>query len=654
MLSTALTKWADSGVVRKSTLTLASAPAASRILLQSFEALGFLLAAVAAFLLRFDFVIPKEHLLHLRIACLVFTLGKLVMFNLLGLEREWRYFSLQDLQRLALGNLAASLLCATVIVSVSPAGFPRSIYILDLLLALLISGSERAAVRMIREASKNAAGTESKRAIIYGAGDAGVALLREIRQNPTLRYEIVGFVDDDPSKINLNLSGIKVLGAGSSLPWLVRTIQIDEVLIAIPSASGAQMTAIVRSCQHVKLKYKTIPGLSEMIEQASLGKQIRPVSLEDLLGRNPVQLEQQKIAEHLRDQVILVTGAAGSIGSELCRQIARFNPEFIVAFDIAETALFYLEREFREKFPQVAIAPEIGSIQDQARLRELFTKYRPKAVFHAAAFKHVPLMESHPFEALQNNVLGTYLLATTAGEHDVETFVLISSDKAVRPTNVMGASKRLAELVTIGLQDSTTKFVAVRFGNVMGSNGSVIPIFQEQIREGGPVKITHPEMRRYFMTIPEAAQLVLQASVMGNGGEIFVLDMGEPVRIVDLATNLILLSGLKPGEDIHIEFTGLRPGEKLYEEIHLDSERLRPTHHPRIQIFSGIQLTPAQVNEKIGVVQRIVHQREIDLFVDFCRENIPGYRPSNAIWRPGRPAERVAPAAHLTTHEVVR
>jgi len=315
--------------------------------------------------------------------------------------------------------------------------------------------------------------------------------------------------------------------------------------------------------------------------------------------------------------------------------------------------LFYLEKEFQEKFPQVAIAAEIGSVQDQARLRELFTKYRPRAVFHAAAFKHVPLMENHPFEALQNNVLGTYRLATTAEEHGVETFVLISSDKAVRPTNVMGASKRLAELVTVGLQDSATKFVAVRFGNVMGSNGSVIPIFQQQIRDGGPVKVTHPEMRRYFMTIPEAAQLVLQASVMGNGGEIFVLDMGEPVRIVDLANNLIMLSGFKPGEDIHIEFTGLRPGEKLYEEIHLDSESMRPTHHPRIQIFSGIQLSPGQVSEKISAVEQITRQREIERFVDFCKENIPDYRPSEAVRRPDMSTRRNA-ASQFARHEALR
>jgi len=637
-------------MVRESTRKFVSAPS---VLSHCVEALGFVIAVVASFLLRFDFAIPGAYVTHLRFAGLVAPLVKVVIFHLMGLERGWRYFSLQDVRRLVLGSVVATLVCAAVIIGVGPSGFPRSIYVIDLSLALLISAGERTVVRMLQEPSKGSNGNETKRTLIYGAGNAGLILLREIRQNPALSYNIVGFVDDDPGKMGLSLGGIKVLGAGSSLPWLATKIHLDEVLIAIPSATGAQMTAILRSCQNVKLKYKTIPGLSDIIEQTNLGKQIRPVALEDLLGRHPVQLEHERIADRLRGEVILVTGAAGSIGSELCRQIARFNPQLIVAFDIAETGLFYLEKEFQEKFPQIVTVPEIGSIQDPSRLRELFAKYRPKAVFHAAAFKHVPLMESHPFEALQNNVLGTYRLATTAEDYGVDTFVLISSDKAVRPTNVMGASKRLAELITVGLQDSTTKFVAVRFGNVMGSNGSVIPIFQQQIRDGGPVKVTHPEMRRYFMTIPEATQLVLQASVMGHGGEIFVLDMGELVRIEDLATNLILLSGLTPGQDIRIEFTGMRPGEKLYEEVRLDSECMRPTHHPRIQIFSGNQLSTTRVAETIRAIERIVLQRDIELFVDFCKQNIPDYRPSNVVLGPAKSALGSKPL-ESKPHEAVR
>lgn len=616
--------------------------AGNRILVLFGEALGFLVAIIAAFLLRFDFAIPEYYLPYLKFACLVIPPIKVVIFNLMGLERVWwRYFSVQDLRKLVLGNLVASLICAGVILGAGPPRFPRSLYFLDLLLALVISGGERALIRMLAEIGRSAAGTAAKRTLIYGAGDAGNTLLREIRQNPALNCEVAGFLDDDPRKKGLRLAGVKVLGTGEALPSLALSLRIDQVLIAIPSATGAQMTAILRSCQNVKLEYKTVPGLGEIIGQANLGKQIRPVALEDLLGRQPVQLEQQRIAERLLGEVILVTGAAGSIGSELCRQIARFNPRQIVAFDIAESALFYLEREFQEKFPQTTIIPEIGSIQDRSRLRELFAKYRPKAVFHAAAFKHVPLMESHPFEALQNNVLGTYCLATTAADYGVDTFVLISTDKAVRPTNVMGASKRLAELITVGLQGSATRFVAVRFGNVLGSNGSVIPIFQKQIRDGGPVKVTHPEMRRYFMTIPEAAQLVLQASVMGQGGEIFVLDMGELVRIQDLATNLILLSGLKPGEDIRIEFTGVRPGEKLYEEIHHDDESMRPTYHPRIKIFSGVQLSPNRVAEKVRAIEGIVREREIDLFIDFCRQNVPDYQPSDFILEQAKPVAAV-------------
>ncbi len=606
--------------------------AGNRLLVLFAEALGFLAAIVAAFLLRFDFAIPEHYLPHLKFACLVIPPVKVLLFALFGLGKVWwRYFSLQDLRKLVLGNLAGSLLCVGVILSVGPAGFPRSLYFLDLLLALTISSGERAILRMLAEIGKSEAGSAAKRTLIYGAGDAGNTLLREIRQNSSLHCDVAGFIDDDPRKKGLSLAGVKVLGPGKSLPAFARSLEIDQVLIAIPSATGAQMTAILRYCQDVKLEYKTVPGLGEMIELANLGKQIRPVALEDLLGRQPVQLEQERIAERLLGEVVLVTGAAGSIGSELCRQIARFKPRRLVAFDVAETALFFLEREFQEKFPQIAVTPEIGSIQDRPRLRELFAKYRPKAVFHAAAFKHVPLMESHPFEALQNNVLGTYSLATTAADYGVDTFVLISTDKAVRPTNVMGASKRLAEMITVGLQGSATRFVAVRFGNVLGSNGSVIPIFQKQIREGGPVRVTHPEMRRYFMTIPEAAQLVLQASVMGQGGEIFVLDMGELVRIQDLATNLILLSGLRPGDDIRIEFTGVRPGEKLYEEIHHDDESMRPTYHPRIKIFSGAQLSPGRVAEQVRAIEQLVRDREIEPFLDFCRQNIPDYQPSEFI-----------------------
>ncbi len=479
-------KWAASEAVQQSTRKVAETPSASNVLVLISEALGFSCAIVGAFLLRFDFDIPIRYLQHLKVALLVLPLTKVIVFRLAGVDRGWwRYFSLPDLKRLVMWTVAASIVCTALIASLGPAGFPRSIYSLDLVLSILISAAQRVVFVMLSEFWRGAARVHAKKTLIYGAGSAGLALLREIRTNGSLGYNVVGFVDDDPRKMGLTFSGVRVLGGGSSLAWFLKSLNIEEVLIAIPSASGAQMTSIVRSCRDIRLKYKTVPGLGEMIEQANLGTQIRPVALEDLLGRQPVQLEQERIAAHLSGQVVLVTGAAGSIGSELCRQIARFHPKLSRGFRYCRDAsYFFLEKEFHEKFSEIAITPEIGSIQDLPRLRQLFGKYRPSMVFHAAAFKHVPLMEAHPFEALQNNVLGTYRLASAADDFGVKTFVLISSDKAVRPTNVMGATKRLAELITVGLQNSSTKFVAVRFGNVLGSNGSAIPIYQQQIRDG--------------------------------------------------------------------------------------------------------------------------------------------------------------------------
>lgn len=619
--------------------------AGSQFVILAREFFGYLIAINAAFLLRFDFAVPPTYRPHLWFACLAAPLLKLIVFKVMGLERSrWRYFSLEDLERLLFGNFAASLLCGAVILAFGPDGFPRSIYILDFVLATAVSAGARASMRRFDEFSRQSAGPNQKRVLIYGAGSAGVILLREMRRNAALGYKLVGFVDDDPSKAGLRLSGVKIFGNGSLLPDLVQSLNVDEVLVAIPSATGAQMTQILSHCQNVNIKYKTVPGLGELIEQKNLEPQIRPVELTDLLGRQPAQLEHQRIADQLREQVVLVSGAAGSIGSELCRQIARFNPRQVVAFDIAETGLFELERSLRARFPEISVIPEVGSVQDRPRLDELMKRHMPKAVFHAAAFKHVPMMEKHPFEALQNNLLGTFYLATAAKEHQVDSFVLISTDKAVEPRSVMGATKRLAELVTSGLQEGKTRYVATRFGNVLGSNGSVVPIFQQQIREGGPIRVTHPDMTRYFMTIPEAAQLVLQTSVMGRGGEIFVLDMGKPVRIVDLATNLILLSGLRPGIDIQIEFSGLRPGEKLSEDLHRDSENLKPTHHPRITIYGGSQLSLSQTSDLIRASQRIVQARDIDAFVEFCQEYLPDYQPSTFLLdgRPRKP--RVAHA----------
>jgi FlaA1/EpsC-like NDP-sugar epimerase len=367
------------------------------------------------------------------------------------------------------------------------------------------------------------------------------------------------------------------------------------------------------------------------MEANGLASQIRDVAVEDLLGRNPVNLEEDQIRGALQGRIVLVTGAAGSIGSELCRQIARFHPAGIVGFDIAESPLFEIDREMRQAFPSIAFYPEIGSIQNRTRLDEVLRQYSPSVVYHAAAYKHVPLMEAHIFEAIENNVLGTYNLAVAAAEHGVADFVMISSDKAVRPTNVMGATKRIAELLLLGLQNGRTKYVAVRFGNVLGSNGSVIPIFKKQIAAGGPVTVTHPDMRRFFMTIPEACQLVLQAAVIAEGGQICVLDMGEPVKIVDLARNLILLSGRRPDEDIKIKFTGMRPGEKLYEELSTLLENTAPTAHEKIRIYAGNGMPVGDIEMWLLCLREACETRDAGRLVVALKEIVLDYSPSTHL-----------------------
>ena len=425
----------------------------------------------------------------------------------------------------------------------------------------------------------------------------------------------------------------KVLGKGAALASIVKAHGIELVLIAMPSATGAQMAGVLEYCQAAGVRYRTIPGLAEVIESSGLATQIRDVSVEDLLGRNPVHLEETAIREKLEQQVVMVTGAAGSIGSELCRQIARFRPRAIVGFEIAETALFHLEGEMRRAFPDVAFYPEIGSIQNPRRLSDVLGRHAPSILYHAAAYKHVPMMEDHLFEAVENNVIGTWNVADAAAQFGVFDFVMISSDKAVRPANIMGLTKRVAELVIHSLQNGGPRYVAVRFGNVLGSNGSVIPLFKSQIARGGPVTVTHPEMRRYFMTILEASQLVLQASSMGAGGELFILDMGQPVRILDLARNLILLSGLRPDQDIRIEFSGTRPGEKLYEELSMLEEETLPTCHEKIKIYSGNGLPTDSMTDHLEIIRRYCDNRDARNLLLYLKELVPDYNPSGYVLR---------------------
>ena len=515
-----------------------------RLLSLFLDSIAFSCSVFLAFALRFDGALPARSFHPMFVSMFIWTGFQLAAFAGFRVSSDhWRHTSIYEATRVLVATLAGSVAGGLVILFLlGPSGIPRSVYVLDWLMASLLTLGGRFGVRIVitaRRLKRNEG--ELTRTLIYGAGSAGVALISELRQNESLKCEVIGLIDDDPRKANLVLHGKRVLGAGKSLGSVVRKHQMKKILIAIPSATGQQMVRILEHVLAAQVKYQMVPGLGDLIHDAELGKQVRDVAVEDLLGRKPVYLDQKAIRDRVQGKVVMVTGAAGSIGSEICRQIASFSPLALVGFDEAETPLFQIDRELRKAYPHVAFHSEIGNITRPDNLRRVMQKFKPIIIYHAAAYKHVPMMEQHVFAAVENNIFGTWQVALAAAKHGVEDFVMISTDKAVRPTSMMGATKRVAELVIRALQQETgTRFVAVRFGNVLGSNGSVVPIFKEQIAAGGPVTVTHPEMTRYFMTIPEASQLVLQAFSMGKGGEVFVLDMGEPVKIVDLARNLIL------------------------------------------------------------------------------------------------------------------
>jgi FlaA1/EpsC-like NDP-sugar epimerase len=618
----------------------------------------FALSALAAFLLRFDFSVPREQYGHLATALMVLVIIKVIVFRIAKLDRGlWRYVSVIDVVRVGVGNLIASSIACVIILAISSPGFPRSLYAIDFLLCLLATGGLRFTVRLIQEATSRTLLREAnvRNALIYGAGESGTVLLREIRNNPKLPYKVIGFLDDEKEKHGLRVAGIKVIGSGDDLKILVKRYDIEIILIAIPSASGVEMTRILEMCHTAGIECKTVPGLGEIIEHHGLVGQIREVAVEDLLGRNPIRLEENQIRASIKGKIILVTGAAGSIGSEICRQIARFEPAGIIGFDNAESPLFDIDQEMRQDFPRINFYAEIGSIQHMSRLEDVFNKYQPAVVYHAAAYKHVPLMETHIFEAVENNIFGTYNVAIAAARHDVDSFVLISSDKAVRPTSVMGATKRASELLLQTLQNGGTQYVMVRFGNVLGSSGSVIPIFKKQIAAGGPVTVTHPEMRRYFMTIPEACQLVLQAAAIAEGGQICVLDMGQPIKIVDLARNLILLSGLKPEIDVRIEYSGSRPGEKLCEELSTLLENTVPTSHSKIRIYKGNGLPHGDTEEWYDSLHEICRSRDLGRLIVALKETIVDYNPSaDLLKRVLAPSDSlISPALHRTNDQMM-
>ena len=539
-----------------------------------------------AFALRFDFSIGHDYAGRMVRWFPILLVFRFTAFHYAGLFRGlWKYTSTRDLRQIIIATTASTVAFEAAL-GILFRVLPRSVIIIEWGLCIMLVGGTRFAYRALTAERLPLLRKDVKRQrlLIVGAGDAGEMLLREVRRHSTDRFDVVGFLDDSKEKLHADIHGVRVLGRIDSLPVAVVSHDVDEVIIAIPSASGAVMRHIVDLCKTANVRFKTIPGVDQLIDGRVSLNQIRDVAIEDLLGRDPVDLDMEAISAAMKGHVVMVTGAGGSIGSELCRQVVRFAPAALVLVERTENNLFQIHRELLGKQVDGAVlVPCVADVADGARMEELFALHKPTVVIHAAAHKHVPMMEWNPGEAVKNNVGGTRTLADLAHRHEVERFVMVSTDKAVNPTSVMGATKRVAEIYVQSLsQRSKTRFVTVRFGNVLGSAGSVIPIFKEQIAAGGPVTVTHPEMKRYFMTIPEASQLVLQAGTMGHGGEIFILDMGEPVKIADLARDLITLSGFTPGVDIEIQFTGTRPGEKLFEELSVDDEAAERTRHPKI------------------------------------------------------------------------
>jgi len=501
-----------------------------------------------------------------------------------------------------------------------------SILLLDIVTTIMLLGGLRMVIRLYHEEYFTESRGGLKRFLIIGAGDAGEALLREIVRMKVEQYDVVGFVDDDEAKQGMSIHSISVLGPLAQLPEICQKQKIDEIAIAMPSATHKELRHVVQVCQGTKIRFRTVPSITDIASGRYKVSQIRDVDIDDLLGREVVQLDLDLIEKFLKDKVILVTGAGGSIGSEMCRQVCNFEPKLLLLVEQAENPLFFIERELNTRFSDVPAESLVCNITDKVRLEQIFAKYHPQVVIHAAAHKHVPLMETNPGEAIRNNVVGTKNIADVADAYGTDDFVMISTDKAVNPTSIMGSSKRVAEIYIQDLNNtSKTHFVTVRFGNVLGSDGSVVPIFNKQIAAGGPVTVTHPEMKRYFMTIPEASQLVLQAATMGQGGEIFVLDMGEPVKIVDLAKELITLSGFRPGEDIEIVFTGTRPGEKLFEELSIKGEDMLPTKHPKIAAWKNIPKDRQTLRAEIAKLIDIAQIQDYDKIVESIKQLVPEY-----------------------------
>ncbi|HZH34545.1 MAG TPA: nucleoside-diphosphate sugar epimerase/dehydratase [Pyrinomonadaceae bacterium] len=596
-------------------------------------------AFLFAYLLRFDFQIPRYFLENaLDQLPFVVLVQFLTLFLVGGYALIWRYISIEDVKFFLRAALTSALILLLIRFLLPPSFERWQVPVSITLMTTVFGFGSVFGLRMLRrwvyelyERRQNGGvfrkkSAKRKSALFVGAGRMGAIAVKEISRREESGLDIKGFVDDDRQKRGGSVNGVKVLGTTEDLPRLVEEMQISQVILALDRTSGKDVRRVTEICQRIGVKTRIVPSLHEIVDGRVRLERIRDVQIEDLLGREPVELDDKGIGAFLTGKTVMVTGAGGSIGAELVRQVAAFEPGTLLLVERAEFNLFEIDRELRQTFPDLNRVSLIADIADAPRMRDIFDRFRPAVIFHAAAHKHVPLMEQNPCEAIKNNVFATRLIGELAGQSGAEAFVFISTDKAVNPTSVMGASKRVAELVVQSLnqQYSATRYMGVRFGNVLGSAGSVVPIFREQIRKGDPITITHPDMTRYFMTIPEAAQLVLQAGAIGHGGEIFILDMGEPVRIVQLAEDLIRLSGLQPYEDVDIVFTGIRQGEKLFEELETDGEDLMKTRHPKIYIGKIAAYAPNQVSEMMArfaeSVEKAAPEEVRSLFNEFLPE----------------------------------
>jgi FlaA1/EpsC-like NDP-sugar epimerase len=588
-----------------------------------------------SYLVRFEFSISRLDLFSIRNTLPFIILIKLIVFFYFRLYRAiWRYFSILDIINLAKAVFVANLVIILAIFIYNRfEGYPRSVFLFDGILSFLLLGGARLAIR-IHFSSKSPKDFfpflgktfQGKPLLILGAGQAGEKVIREINDNPKIGFYPMGFLDDDQTKIGRTLQGIPILGKIDDISEI--SSDFEEILIAIPSAKGEQMRRIVEVCDKSGKKFRTLPAIGELIDGSVSLKAIREVTLGDLLGREEVLLDRKEIGNYLQNKRILVTGAGGSIGSELVRQISKFYPHSLALLEMSEHNLFQIEMEGRQRFGFIPIRSFLVNIQDRKALQHVFNEFSPQVVFHAAAYKHVPIQEIHPWEAVFNNILGSRNLFEASVAGNVEKFVLISTDKAVRPTNVMGASKRVTEMLMERFSlNHQALFMSVRFGNVLGSSGSAVPLFQEQIARGGPVTVTHPEITRYFMSIPEAAQLILQAGAFGKGGEIFILDMGKPVKIIDLVKDLIRLHGLEPEKDIPIQYVGLRPGEKLFEELITAGENILTTSHKKILVLKNDNTDHSQLMRQIDELLEISRNFKANDIKNKLKEMVPEYTP---------------------------